>query len=62
MVDLVTIGKLKISEKSIFRLVLTLNPYIAERLNSLWVNISTDTGYKPSFVQIGEGKDFFVLI
>ena len=30
MVNLVTIGKLKIFEKSIFRLVLTLKPYIAE--------------------------------
>ena len=43
MVNLVTIGKLKISEKSIFRLVLTLKPYISECCNSLWVNISTDT-------------------
>ena len=30
MVDLVTTGKLKISEKSIFRLVLTLKPYNVE--------------------------------
>ena len=58
MVDLVKIGKLKISEKSIFHLVVTLKSYIAECWNSLWVNIATDTVYKPGFIQIGKGKDF----
>ena len=53
MVDLVTAGKLNFS---IFCLVPILKPYSAKCWNSLHVNIETDT---LSFIQIGEGKDFF---
>ena len=61
MMDLVTSGKLKFSQKFIFRLALTLKPYHIERWNSLWMNVSTDTGKEPTFIQIVGGKDFFCV-
>ena len=43
-------------------LVTRSKPYKIERWNSLWINVSTDTVQEPIFVQIGGGKDYFVLI
>ena len=53
MIDLVTRGKLKFSNSEAIQ---------QECWNSLWINVSIDTVKEPIFIQIGGGKNFFVLI